>query len=158
MDRESRIRAVLEGLKSGQYKSVRAAAKAIDILYSTLAYRQKGGQANHEAHLDQQACTPEEEQALIEWIRRWHSQNFPIRHEMLRDMARHLILNRLDASRRNTISAHLTSHNWPARFIKRHPYLKGLITKLIDRTRINACIPETFKEWFDKYQMHFEKY
>jgi Tc5 transposase DNA-binding domain len=116
MDREARIRAALEGLDSGQYKFVRAAAKATDILHTTLAYRQNGGQANHEAHSHQQACTPAEKEVLIQWIQRWHSQNFPIRYEMLRDMARHLILDHLD--RRNTISAHFVSINWPARFIK----------------------------------------
>src|SRR5579862_5068325 len=71
-----------------------------------ISTRWKGGQANHEAHSHQRACTPEEEEVLIQWIQRWHSQNFPIRHEMLRDMARHLILNRLTNSRRNTISTH----------------------------------------------------
>src|SRR5579862_9718638 len=126
MDREARIQAALRNLENGQFKTLRAAAEATDVSRSTLSYRRKGGQAKHKAHPDQQACTPEEEQALIEWIRRWHSQNFPIRHAMLRDMARHLILNRLNNSRRNTISAYLTSHNWPTRFIKRHPYLKGV--------------------------------
>jgi DDE superfamily endonuclease len=73
-------------------------------------------------------------------------------------MAQYLILDRLSNSRRNTISTHLTSINWPAQFIKRHPYLQGLITKSIERPRINACTPEVFKQWFDIYQMHFEKY
>ena len=77
---------------------------------------------------------------------------------MLRDMARHLILNRLNNSRCNTISAYLTSHNWSTQFIKRHPYLKGLIVKPIDQSRVSAYTPEIFQQWFDKFQMHFEKY
>lgn len=77
---------------------------------------------------------------------------------MLHDMAQHLILNCLNASWWNTILTHLTSHNWPTQFIKQHPYFKGLITKPIDQIQINAYTLETFKEWFDKYQMHLEKY
>ena len=69
MDREARIQEALQGIKSGQYKSVNAAAKATGIPRSTLEYQQKGGQSNYNAHTNQQACTPEEEQALIEWIR-----------------------------------------------------------------------------------------
>jgi hypothetical protein len=70
MDREARIQTALRGLKSGQFKSLHAAVEANDVLRSTLSYRRKGGQASHEAHTNQQACTPEEEQALIGWIKR----------------------------------------------------------------------------------------
>jgi hypothetical protein len=49
MDQESRIYAALKGLESGQYKSIYAAAKAINILYSTLFYWQKRGKANYKA-------------------------------------------------------------------------------------------------------------
>src|SRR5437016_689059 len=92
MGREFRIHAALEGLKNGEYKSVRAAAKAEDTPRTTLQYRLKGGQETHSAHVHQQACTLGEEDALVEWIQWWHSQGFPIRSEMLRTMAQHLIL------------------------------------------------------------------
>src|SRR5215470_18319924 len=115
MDREARIQAALRGLESGQYKSVHAAAKAEDVPYTTLIYRRKGGQARHNAHSHQQACTQAEEEVLVKWIQRWHSQGFPIRHGMLHNTARFLILDCLD--RQDTISAVLTNVNWPARFL-----------------------------------------
>src|SRR5215470_15861529 len=126
MDREARIQAALQGLENGQYKSIRAAATAVDVPHNTLLYRKKGSQAMHQAHPHQQVCTEVEEKALIKWVQQWSSQGFPIRYEMLRNMARHLILDRLDWH--NTISACLINPNWPAQFINQYPFLKGLIT------------------------------
>jgi hypothetical protein len=158
MDREANIRKALDGLKSRKYKSIRAASRDTGVPHPTLIYCLKGGQSCRDSHVAYQACTPAEEEALIQWIKEWHSRGFPIRPEELRDMARHLILSRINSSGRNTISTYLTSHNWPSRFIKRHPDLKGLLVESIEKPRHTACTPETFKEWFDRFRENFDKY
>jgi hypothetical protein len=107
----------LEGLKSRKYKSIREAAKDNGVPKSTLHYRLKGGQETHKAHEDQQLCTSGEEQALVDWIQRWHGQGFPVRPEELRIMAQHLIFSRNDCSQWNTISTHIVGINWSARFL-----------------------------------------
>jgi hypothetical protein len=142
MDRESRIRAALEGPKNGKYKSARAAAKAENVPRTTLQYRLKGGQETHSAHAYQQACTPGEEDALVEWVQRWHSEGFPISDEMLRTMTQRLILGRMDNSRRDTISTYITSRNWSACFIHCHLYLRGVIRCLneVFHTPLCRCI------------------
>ena len=137
---ESKVRAALEGLKSGKYKSVRVAATAEGLkTHTTLLNWLKGGQSNREAHASRQACTPEEEETLVQWIKHWDSQEFPIQPEELREMASHLILNHISDSRRDTISTYLTSINWPAHFRKRHSDLKGLFAKPIEKSRSNVC-------------------
>src|SRR2546421_5146904 len=73
-------------------------------------------------------------------------------------MAGHLILNRISGSRRETISTYLTSINWPSRFRKRHPDLKGLFAKPIEKSRNDACTPKIFKGWFNRFKEHFDKY
>ena len=157
MNRESSIQGALNGLKSGKYKSIRAAAKDKGIPRSTLQYRLKGGQETHKAHEDQQICGSGEEQALINWIQRWHSQGFPIRTEELCIMAQHLILSRGSHPRRHTISTYIVGINWPARFLQRHSYLKGAIVKPIEKSKKDACTPEVFNAWFKRFHDNINK-
>jgi Tc5 transposase DNA-binding domain/DDE superfamily endonuclease len=158
MDRERKIQKAIEELESGKYKTIRVAAKANEICHVAVTRRRKGAKPAHQAHSSQQACTPAEEQALVDWLKRWSNQNFPIRHETMRVMARHIILNRMNSSRRNTVSAYLTSINWLARFIKRHPELGSLIVKPIEKPRSDACTREIFKKWFDIFNQHMQQY
>jgi hypothetical protein len=158
MDREDSIQRALQDLETGKLKTVYAASRFHKVPRSTLIYRRNGGQSRHHAHAMQQACTPEEEEALVSWVQRWSGQGFPIRHYMLRAMAKHLILSRICDSRRNTVSAFLTSHNWPTRFIKRHSHLETVIATTMDRPRHTACTSETFNEWFSRFHDHYSKY
>ena len=96
---ETKINAALEGLKSGKYKTVHGAATAEGLkTHTTLLNRLNGRQSNRKAHAPQQACTPEEEETLVQWVQRWNSQEFSIRPETLRKMAGHLILNQISGS------------------------------------------------------------
>jgi hypothetical protein len=58
----------LRDLETGRLKTVYAAARFYKVLCSTLIYHQNGGQSRHHAYVGQQACSSEEEQALINWI------------------------------------------------------------------------------------------
>jgi Tc5 transposase DNA-binding domain len=158
MDREQSIQNALLDLQTGRLKTVYAASRFHKVPRSTLIYRQNGGQSRHLAHAAQQACTPEEEATLIDWIQRWSAQNFAIHHDMLRAMAKHLILSRVDSSWRKTISTFLTSRNWPTRFIKRHPNLEAILTKKMDLSRETACTKENFDKWFSVFREHQQKY
>jgi DDE superfamily endonuclease/Tc5 transposase DNA-binding domain len=158
MDREDSIQKALQDLETGRLKTVYAAARFHKVPRSTLIYRQNGGQSRRHAHAAQQACSPEEEQALVKWVQRWSSQGFPIPHSMVRAMAKHLILSRISDSRRKTVSTFLTSRNWPTRFIKRYPHLEAMIADTMDRPRHVACMKEIFNKWFSRFYDHYSKY
>lgn len=83
---ESKIRAALEGLQNGKYKSIRSAAKSEGVLHTTLIGRLKGAQSPRKSHEHQQICTPQEEKALAELVQQWDSRGFAIRPELLRIM------------------------------------------------------------------------
>ena len=61
-------------------------------------------------------------------------------------MAQHLILNRINIDQRNIISTYFTSINWPMRFMKQHPQLKGLIAEPIEQSRNATYTSEIFNK------------
>jgi hypothetical protein len=94
----------------------------------------------------------------VHWAEEHTMQGFPIRHDMLRAMAKVLILSRANATRRNTISTHITSRNWPTRFLKRHPHLKTTISEKLETSRHESCNAETFNKWFDVFRTQYLKH
>lgn len=98
MVNETKVRMALKGLQNGKYKSIRSAAKSEGVVHTTLLGRLKGLRSKYKSHEHQQVCTAEEEEALVEWIQLWDSRGFAIQPELLRLMAGHLILNRIDGS------------------------------------------------------------
>jgi len=155
---EVRIQQALDDLEAGKIKSIREASRVHDVPYSTLAARRTGRPSRYTSHVSQQICTEVEEQSLNNWIQRWTAQGFAIRHDLLRLMAEHLILSRMDENRRRTISTHILGKNWTTRFVKRYSNLKTIITKPIERSRQLACTPETFNKWFNTFHDHMQKY
>ena len=123
MDRETSIACALEDYREGRFKFLRQAAIIRKIPARTLTYRANGRQSYQEAHANGQACTPAEEKALTAWVAEWAAQNFPIRMDMFKSMAKYLIYQRLRQACRDTISFCELSHAWPGRFIQRHQYL-----------------------------------
>jgi hypothetical protein len=156
MDRGDKLTCAAEAFKEGKFKSIRAAALNWDVPPST--YRLRGGQSCHNAHVDEQACLPGEEEALIQWIRDWAAQSFPIRMDMLKSMVEYLIQQRTGLQQRQTISFKPLSHNWPYRFVARHKYLQSHVVKPIEVPRSLACTHEIFNQWFEVFRTAMEKY
>jgi hypothetical protein len=158
MDREESLTCAIEAFKNGEFKSLRATAKAWNVSRSTLSYRLHGGQSCHDAHVAQQACSKGEEQALIQWINDWAAQGFPVRFDMVKCMAKHLILHRSGLGRRETISFRPLSHSWVSRFIARHKHLQSHIVRLLEVPRGLTCTHENFEKWFEVVCNATEKY
>src|SRR5579862_3166192 len=104
---EVRIQQALDDLEAGKIKSIREASRVHDIPYSTLATRRTGRPSRYTSHIQQQICTKVEEQSLNNWIQCWTVQGFAVRYDLLRLMAEHLILSRMDKNRRRIISTHI---------------------------------------------------
>jgi hypothetical protein len=158
MDREESIACVLEAFKSGEFKSLRAAAKNWNIPPTTLFDKLHGPKSYHDAHVEEQACNPGEEKALIQWIQDWAAQGFPIRFDMVKAMAEHLILQRNSSGQRETISFKPLSHNWPARFVAQHRHLKSHIVRPLEVPQNLAYTHENFKKWFEVFRAAMDKY
>jgi hypothetical protein len=58
----------LNALVNGEYKSIRKAAIAFQIPFSTLQKRQKNQISYSESHISQQLLTPIKESTLENWI------------------------------------------------------------------------------------------
>jgi hypothetical protein len=110
MDREVNISNALEAFKEGKFRSLRAAAREFGVPPATLDRRYKGATSRRGANEHNQACSPAEEKAIIDWLQRCQKQGFPIRHDMLRAMAEYIIAKRTLTNRRDTLSANHLSH------------------------------------------------
>jgi hypothetical protein len=67
-ERDRRIEDALEGKKSGLYRTVEEATKALDIFYSTLKNCAAGCKTCIQVHRDEQTLSPEEKMELVEHI------------------------------------------------------------------------------------------
>ena len=76
-EQNQRIEEGINGVKSGLYKDCMAAAKALNVPYSTLNHRFKGRPTRVQAHENQQLLSEEEETELARWIRQLAVQGYP---------------------------------------------------------------------------------
>jgi hypothetical protein len=152
MDREANIENALQAFKEGKFRSLRAAAREFGVPPTTLDRRAKGATSRRTSNEHNQACSPAEEKAIIDWLQRCQKQGFPIHHDMLKAMAEYLIAKRNLTNRRNTLTANHLSHNWPSRFIARHPDLLSIMSKPIDHARTERCTRKAFEKWFKVYR------
>jgi predicted transcriptional regulator len=63
-EKEKRIKDAIEGVQSGKYRSVRAAAKALNVSHATVSHRMKGRKTRVQGYEDQQILSEEEEKEL----------------------------------------------------------------------------------------------
>jgi hypothetical protein len=158
MDREKAIAQAIEDLETGKIKELRRASREYDVPRTTLRRRRNGATTHRQAHASQQALDIGEEEALIAYIQRCESQGFPIRHRMLKTMAEYLIQKRCGDPRRRTLSVRVLGHKWTYNFIKRHPFLKSLISRPLEQSRAKACTRENLLKWFDMFKHTMDKY
>ena len=78
-DREKALKKACEGVQQGRFTSIRKAADAYGVHYSTVQRRLKGAQPRRLAHTKQQLLTPIEERAIVRWIMRLEEFRFPPR-------------------------------------------------------------------------------
>jgi Tc5 transposase DNA-binding domain len=85
MDRT--VQAALTDLTEGKYPSLRAAAAAYSLNYTTLANRRRNGLNRCQSHLNQQILSPEQEDRLVRWILDLERQGHAPTHRQVREMA-----------------------------------------------------------------------
>jgi len=151
MDNEKQIQAAIDGLRKGQYSSVRAAAKAHDVSHVTLNRRMNGGKSIAESREEQQNLSIAEEKALSRWISQMTAAGHPVRHGYIREMAYHLLISRYrDSAKPPSFHAYI-GDTWVQRFLHRNPRLATVISCTIEAARLKETTKEAIEEWFDQF-------
>jgi len=74
-DREKAIKNACDGVPQGRFASIRKAAEAYRVYYSTVRRRLRGAKARKLAHVHQQFLTPAEERAIVSRIVRLEEES-----------------------------------------------------------------------------------
>jgi hypothetical protein len=120
--------AMLE-FKAGNFRSIRSAASAYGLPYTTLRDRLRGAQSRQEAHRNQQLLTMEEEKALVRFCIKLDDLGHPLNMSIFKRLA----VGMLSASRRREVGIH-----WTNRFLKRNPAVVAKFSQRLDRQRATA--------------------
>lgn len=141
LEREKDIQAAMRDIRSGAEGTIRSAALAYGIPYSTLRGRMTGAQTRAEAHIGAQVLTPMEEKAVVRFCERLDDLGHPITMPLLKQYASSL----LPPSSGQEVGKH-----WISRFLKRQHGLTSKYSQRLDRQRANADDPEIMRDHFRK--------
>ena len=144
---DRRIEKALEELLSGQFQSIREAARANDVSHVTLLRRMEGGKSTAESREPQQILTIPEENALAECITRLAILGHPLKHPFIRELAEEIRSSRAPFS-----SQHSIGNSWVQRFIHRHPEFETACSQTIEAARIREVTNKGLHWWFDELQ------
>jgi hypothetical protein len=139
--KEGRILLAINAFQLGQFSSVRKAAVAYSIDFSTLARRLKGRVARVDKRANGHKLTTTEEEVLEQWILCMDTRGYSLTITGVRDAARLLLQQRIGPSAS-------IGKNWPRNFINRRPSLKSRYTRKHDYKRAQCEDPEVIGAWF----------
>lgn len=140
--------------------SIREVAKLHHIPFATLAKRLNATTQSYSlAHAHRQALTIEEEDILVDYIRRMTQLGHPPTHQIVRETAEHLRHNRaLFEGVANTVAAPPLGKNWTSKFQSRHPEVVSAWTRALDASRLKAEAPERLIPWFAELRTVFDQH
>jgi hypothetical protein len=144
---EEDVTDALNALVNGEYKSIRKAAIAFQIPFTTLQKRQKNQKSYSESHVSQQLLAPIEETALENRIYRAAKLGAPITLQLVKILASEIQTKRSSKNDENELSP--ISDRWVDRFRTRHPRIKTCFSRTIDTARSTALDFSTIKSYFD---------
>jgi Tc5 transposase DNA-binding domain len=144
------VQAALVDLTKSKYPSLRAAAAAYSLNYTTLANRRREGLNRRreglnrrESHSNQQILSPEQEDRLIQWILNLERQGYAPAHKQVRDMAQKISISSGGSS---TLRI-----NWIKRFLQRHSSISTKIRRRKDALRIQNTNPTNLRAWYNAF-------
>ena len=134
----------LAGLADGTYENPSRASKATGAPLQTIYDRLNGAKSKREINVKNQALTPTEELALVQWVRRVSATGHPVRHQFLLELVEEIREQRITALK-ELVSP--LGQQWVQRFLKRHPVLKSQIAKSMEQARVDVT-KEQVLAWF----------
>ena len=137
-----RLSEAIKDVKSGKYKSSYKAAKVLGLNRDTLTRRVKGGNCRTQARHAQQKLSYDQENTLLKWIKQLTISGYSPGHQLLKEVAEEIRLER-DYTLRDAIPTSpntsflvrnhlLLGQDWVPRFVQRHPHLRVVIGRRIE--------------------------
>ena len=152
---EGRIALALQAYQQGQISSLRAAARAYDVPYTSLYRRNQGTTSRLVSVSSNRKLTQTEESALIKWILSLDTRGIPPTQVLVHQMAELLLAERVQNA---SIKQTTLGKNWVYRFITRHPEIKSRYSRKYDYKRAKCEDPEVIRAWFRLVQNTVAKY
>jgi hypothetical protein len=155
---EEDVTNALSTLVNGEYQSIRKAAIAFQIPFSTLQRRHSTAKSRSESHISQQLLTPIEETTLESWIYRAAKLGALITLQLVKILASEIQSEQGSNYDENELSP--ISDRWVDRFRTRYPRTKTCFSRTIDTARSTALDFSTIKSYFDNLGelLHEHKY
>lgn len=149
---EGRIALALQAYQRGQFKSLRAAARAYEVSHKTLTRRSQGTPSRTESIPHNRKLTLTEESTLVEWILSMDTRGMPPTQALVRQMAEILLAQRILSM------TPAIGKNWVGNFISRHPELQTRYNRKYDYQRAKCEDPEVIGAWFILVRNTIAKY
>lgn len=128
-ERENRIQSALRAIENGELNQ-KLAAQRYGIPPQTINNRVHGGRSRREAHVNEQALSPEEEDELIQWLREMDSWGLHLRLA--------LVLARAEAIRKERGNTVPLGKSWWTHFTQRHHAVTTALGQRQDLSRARA--------------------
>lgn len=146
---EERVILAIQAIKSDASLSQRRAAALYNVNQSTISNRRAGQTSRRDSHPNRSKLSKNEEEVIVQTIRKLDKRGFAPTFSYVRDMA-----NQLLVARRGEI----VGINWVYRLISRRPDIKSQITRLRDHQRVLCSNPAIISPWFDLVRNTKAKY
>ena len=149
---EGRVLLALQAYQKHHLPSLRAAAKAYDVNFSTLQRRHLGTPSRVDTPANSRKFTLAEEQLLVQKILRLCDEGFHPQRSIVEDMANTMLQSK------NPSNLQTVGRNWVTTFVKRHPQLDSVYNRKFDYQRASCEDPELISLWFKLVQDTIAKY
>ena len=124
--------------------------------------RVNGGLTRVEARQQQQLLSKSQEDTLLKWIKTLTNSGYAPSHQILREVADEIRVNRCRIFQPHNHDATYSHHDqipnfplgqdWVPRFIKRHPHLQVRLGRRIEAQRMSGVTKQVVMGWFDAYK------
>ena len=146
---ESRVEQAITAYLAKQYFSIRRAADAFEVPFSTVRARMSGRNSRAIARESQQTLSDTEETTLVRWITRLTRTGYPASPRLVIEMAEEVRRGRIQFTRSIPSTPRPIGYSWLERFKNRHIELNGIWTRQIENARFQAANYDSVQLWFD---------
>ena len=149
---EGRISLALQAYTRTQFPSLRAAANAYDVPFSTLRIRHLGVLPRADSTVQSRKLSNNEEQVLLRKVLQLSADGFPPQRAIVEEIA-NTMLRAKNPARPQTVGT-----KWVANFVKRHPELSSVYNRKFDIQRAEVEDPKLISLWFKLVEDTIAKY
>ena len=149
--KEGQLLLAYDAYLKGHFPSIRKAADAYSVPFTTLASRLRGRASRVDSRPNRQKLTDTEEEVLEHWILSTDERGYPLTVTGVRDAAKIVLEQRVGSDCKIGI-------NWPQRYINRRPGLKSRYSRSYDNQRARCEDPALVGAWFRLVQNTIAKY